>query len=57
MKDENFHIPFIHSMIIVGATTLLLMFSSKFFVEKYLYVPSKTQDFTSSQNISTTIPQ
>lgn len=57
MKNQDFHIPFIHSMVIIAAVTLVAMASSRYFVEKYLYPSTSTPVFTSqnfqSHSIST----
>lgn len=50
MKNNEFHIPFIHSMIIIGAVTLVAMASSRYFVEKYLYKNVSTPIFTSAKS-------
>lgn len=48
MKNTEFHIPFIHSMVIIGAVTLVAMASSRYFVEKYFYPRVSTPVFTSA---------
>ena len=58
MKNEEFHIPFIKSMVIVGLTTVLLMFFTRIIVENYLFTPYKTQEFTTapfSDNTKSTV--
>lgn len=50
ITKNEFHIPFIHSMIIIGAVTLVAMASSRYFVEKYLYPSYNNSIFTSAQS-------
>jgi hypothetical protein len=48
MNKQDFHIPFLHSMVIIAAVTLVAMASSRYFVDKYLIIPQKSQEFTSA---------
>ena len=48
MNKEDFHIPFLHSMILIGAVTLVSVFSSRFFVERYYFSHNKSLEFTSA---------
>jgi len=50
MKNTEFHIPFIHSMVIIVAVTLVAMVSSRYFVENYLYKHTSTPIFTSASS-------
>lgn len=49
MKNSEFNIPFIHSMVIIATATLIAMASSRYFVEKYLY-PEVSHPVFTSQN-------
>jgi hypothetical protein len=48
MNKYDFHIPFIHGMVIVGAVTLVSMVLSRILIEKYLFFPQKSVEFTSA---------
>ena len=48
MKNTDFHIPFIHSLVIIGSVTLVAMVSSKYFVEKYMFNNISQPIFTSA---------
>lgn len=53
MMNEEFHKPFIKSMIIVAFVTLIAMVSSKFVVEYYMSLPfssHKTIEYSSHQS-------
>ena len=50
MNKYDFHIPFIHGMVIVGAVTLVSMASARFLVEKYYYSTYKTPIFTTQNS-------
>ena len=53
MMTEEFHKPFIKSLIIVAVFTLIAMFSSKYIVEIYassLYSPQKTPEYSSQKS-------
>ena len=48
MKNNQFHIPFIQSMLLIGAFTLVSMGISKIIVERYLFPTHPTPVFTSA---------
>jgi hypothetical protein len=48
MSKEDFHIPFLQSMVIIASVTLVSMVLSRIFIEKYLFIPQKSQEFTSA---------
>jgi hypothetical protein len=48
MNKEEFHIPFLQSMIIIAAVTLVSMASSRYFIEKYMFYPQKTVEYSSA---------
>jgi hypothetical protein len=48
MNKQDFHIPFIHSMVIIATVTLVAMVSSRYFVENYIFYPTTTQEYTSA---------
>lgn len=50
MKNDQFHIPFLHSLVIIAAVTLVSMVSSKYFVEKYLFNDYNNPSFSSAQS-------
>jgi hypothetical protein len=50
MNKYDFHIPFLHSMVIIAAVTLVAMASSRYFVERYYYNTIKTPIFTTQNS-------
>lgn len=50
MNKYDFHIPFLHSMVIIGAVTLVSMASARFLVERYYITNTKTPIFTTQNS-------
>lgn len=50
MNKQDFHIPFLHSMVIIAAVTLVAMASSRYFVERYYLNKISTPVFTSASS-------
>lgn len=51
--NEDFHKPFIKSMIVVAVVTIVAMFSSKYIIEIYsssLKLPQKTHEYSSQKS-------
>jgi hypothetical protein len=48
MSKEDFHIPFLQSMVIIASVTLVSMVLSRILIEKYLVFPQKSVEFTSA---------
>jgi hypothetical protein len=44
--NKEFHIPFLHSLVIIGVVTLVTLFSSKYFIEKTMLVDSYPPDYS-----------
>lgn len=56
MKNDQFYVPFLHSLLIIASITLVSMSLSKILVETYLFptfntTSSSVETFTSSRNI------
>jgi len=52
MITEEFHKPFIKSLIVVGLVTLFAVISSRYIVEYYINLSYKTPIYTSSESYS-----
>jgi hypothetical protein len=55
---NEFHKPFIHSLIVVAFVTVVAMVSSKYIIEsyaKYKFTPVKTLEYSSQKSPDTTI--
>lgn len=50
MKNQEFHIPFIKSLLVVSLVTILSMLSAPYFVNKLYSMSGKTQVFTTIQS-------
>lgn len=48
MNNDNFHKPFIQSLIIVAVVTVFAMFSSRLIVNSYYPLPQDNSSFTSA---------
>ena len=48
MSKEDFHIPFLQSMVIIASVTLVSMVLSRILIEKYLFIPQKSLELTSA---------
>lgn len=53
MKNDQFHMPFIKTLVIIAAVTLVSMGTARYFIERSLSTPQESQIFTSlkSQNL------
>lgn len=50
MKKEEFHVPFINSLLMIACVTLVSMGIAHFIVSEYILSPSKPMVFTSHQS-------
>ena len=49
-ENNEFHIPFIKSLFLVAAVTLISLGTARYFISNRFFGPSNTQVFTSSQS-------
>lgn len=49
-ENDEFHIPFIKSLFLVAAVTLISLGTARYFISNRFFGPSNTQVFTSSQS-------
>lgn len=50
MKDSDFHIPFLHGMIVIGIVTILSMLFAHHFISEKYFPSQKSAVFTSSES-------
>ena len=50
MKNEEFHVPFIKSLIVVAAVTVVSMTFAHYYIPKLYYSYQNSQEYTSSQS-------
>lgn len=50
MKNEQFHIPFIKSLVVIAAVTLVSMVSAHIFIYKSFSTSPNTPEYTSSSS-------
>lgn len=52
MKNDEFHIPFLHSLVIVAVVTVVSMVSAHFFIHNSFSTPYDSPQYTSSGSYS-----
>jgi hypothetical protein len=58
MNKDDFHIPFLHGMIVVAAATIVSMATAHYFIKETYFKPQNTTIFTSQEShISSSAPQ
>lgn len=57
MKDDDFHIPFLHGMIVVAIVTVVSMAFAHFFISDRYFPLQKSATFTSQQSQFSQEPQ
>ncbi|MFM7796293.1 MAG: hypothetical protein ACKO7N_05955 [Candidatus Nitrosotenuis sp.] len=58
MNKDDFHIPFLHGMVVVAIVTVVSMVFSNFFINNTYFPIQKTPNFTSLQSdLSSESPQ
>jgi len=50
MKDDDFHIPFLHGMIVVAIVTVVSMVFAHHFISDKYFPNQKSSNFTSAQS-------
>lgn len=58
MKNDEFHIPFLHGMVVVAVVTIVSMIFAHHFIHQAYFPASKTSTFTSNNSeIASESPQ
>lgn len=57
MNKDDFHIPFLHGMVIVAIVTVISMVTARYFITESLSAPQNTTIFTSQESQYSSEPQ